>query len=401
MKTLRALTFALTAASLPLSAVAHECPPIGGWMDVQTGARVSAADAIDRLAEADVVLLGESHGYRDIHLWQATAGAAVADRRGRAQFGYEMLPRRAQAALDAWAAGESSRHAFLAQAGWSEAWGFGADAYDPILRLPRLLGAPGIALNVDRSLVRRVGREGWASVPEAERFGLSDPAPALPAYMETLDVVLQQKNAAGDDKQPDAEATAKAATMRLRFAEAQLVWDRAFAEAIKGGLEHDPAAPVVAFMGRGHVEYGHGVAHQLADLGVFSVASAIAVFVDEACALEADSAGRPIADLVFGVAPPPPEPPPPARPKIGVYIKNAPESGGAEITKVSEASPAEDAGIQVGDVVTEAAGQKVATAAELGAAIRAHFWGAWLPLVIKRDGQDIEVVAKLPKAPAH
>ena len=408
------VTAAETGDSAP--SVGPACPPIGAWKDLHTDEIVPGAIALDRLAAADAILLGESHGFPDIHLWQAAVGAAIADRRGGAQYGYEMLPRAAQPALDAWAAGETNRATFLIDAGWSGVWGFAIDAYDPILRLPRLRGEPAIALNVDRGLVRRVGKEGWASVPADERHGIGQPADAVPEYRMKLTSILRQKNAAGtpgysdpkhgtkpEDSHADADADTdtdkgKAEQAIDRFMQAQLVWDRAFAEAIVGGLKLDPTSPVVAFMGRGHVEHGHGVAHQLADLGVDKVATAIAVFSGPDCAIEPDAAGRPLADLIYGLPQPLPEPAPPLRPRIGVFIQNA-GGGGAEITRVSDDSPAEAAGFATGDVVTEAAGQEVASAADLGRTIRSHMWGAWLPFVVRRDGAEIEILVKLPKAP--
>ena len=391
-------------AAAPAAAV--ECPRPGAWLDPASGVEVSASEAIRRLAEADVALLGESHGMADMQLWEATTAAAVAARRGAVQYAYEMLPRAAQPALDAWAAGETSRHDFLAAARWNAVWGFPADAYDPVLRLPRLQAAPAIALNVDRTLVRRVGRDGWAAVPEGEREGLSDPAQPLPGYTARLDEVLARKAAGAApgfaERHGDGDAAAEKGPspeeMRTRFIEAQLVWDRAFAEAIAGARTARPDAPVIAFMGSGHVEYGHGVAHQLADLGVGNVASAVAVFAGPDCAIEPDADGVQVADLVYGLPPAQTEPGPPPRPKIGVYIQDAPD-GGAEITRVTEDSPAEAAGFLAGDVVSEAAGRSVKRAAELGAAIRSHNWGAWLPFTVARDGETMELVVKLPKAP--
>ena len=43
-----------------------------------------------------------------------------------------------------------------------------------------------IALNIDRGLVSRVGRDGWAAVPADAREGLSNPAPASPGYLREL-----------------------------------------------------------------------------------------------------------------------------------------------------------------------------------------------------------------------
>jgi len=416
----KALSIAALAASFiaatPLRAA--ECPAVGEWRDPATNAIVPAPEAIERLAAGDVVLLGENHGIPDMQLWQAATAAAIAAKRGAAQYGYEMLPRAAQPALDAWARGETGRSAFLAEANWQGVWGFSPASYDPILRLPRLQNAPAIALNVNRSLVRKVGQEGWAATTEEERRGVSEPAPAGPAYRERLRAVLEAKSAVGamppagrhgekDAAPKDSPHEGHGAHQNTpaideaqldRFVAAQQVWDRAFAEAIAKGRAERPGRPVIAFMGSGHVEYGHGVSWQLADLEVGPVRSAVAVFNGPDCAIEADSAGRPVADLVYGLPARIAEPGPPPRPRIGVFIKDA-ETGGAAITRVTEGSPAEVAGFLAGDVVTEAAGREVRNAAELGAAIRAHTWGAWLPFAVARNGEALELVAKLPKAP--
>lgn len=403
MRTIRIPAFAAAFLSASAAMAAPgACPPAGQWFDPSTGETLTSSEAIARLSTADAILLGESHGDPDMHLWQATTAAAIAARRDGAQYGYEMLPRVAQPTLDAWAKGEIGRHEFLTGANWPAVWGFPADAYDPILRLPRLQAAPAIALNVNRDLVRKVGRDGWGGVPLAEREGLTDPAPASPAYIARLDEVLARKaaGAAPDFAERHGEKTSDGDKERQRrhFIEAQLVWDRAFAEGIAGALKARPTLPVVAFMGSGHVEYGHGVAHQLYDLGVASVRTAVATHAGPDCALEPDDAGLAVADLVYGLPSATTEPGPPPRPRIGVFIQDA-LGGGAEITRVVDGSPAAEAGFQAGDVVTEAAGQPIAGASELGALIRTHAWGAWLPFAVKRAEATQEFVVKLPKSP--
>lgn len=60
------------------------------------------------------------------------------------------------------------------------------------------------------------------------------------------------------------------------FLDAQLTWDRAMAEALarRVASADSPQRPlVVGIMGSGHIRFGHGVAHQLRDLGVARVAS--------------------------------------------------------------------------------------------------------------------------------
>src|SRR5262249_49266276 len=161
------------------------------------------------------------------------------------------------------------------------------------LRLPRLTRIHMVALNVERSLVSRVGREGWAAVPPDAREGLTDPAPASEGYLRELAAVqaVKRNTPPGADPQtapPDPDDAAIAEVMKQpefkRFGEAQLTWDRAFAQGIADAKKKYPNATVVAVLGSGHVAYGYGAPHQLKDLGVTGVTSLIPVSVDDACA---------------------------------------------------------------------------------------------------------------------
>src|SRR5262249_30230183 len=177
---------------------------------------------IARAARSHVVLLGEYHDHPDDHRWQLQTVAALAAQHPSVVLGFEMFPRRTQPVLDRWVAGELDERALLRETDWPRAWGFPAELYLPLLQFARLNRVPVQALNVDRSLVARVGREGWTAVPVGEREGVSDPAPASPAY----EAFLSQAMAAHGGGQASDEAS------RQRFVEAQLTWDRAIAEGL-------------------------------------------------------------------------------------------------------------------------------------------------------------------------
>jgi len=94
----------------------------------------------------------------------------------------------------------------------------------------------------------------------------------------------------------------RAATERFeRFVCAQQFWDRAMAEAIAGARRDARRPLIVGVMGSGHIEYGDGVPHQLAALGVDDVATALPWPADTDYPVH----DPPIADVLFGVASPP------------------------------------------------------------------------------------------------
>lgn len=72
---------------------------------------------------------------------------------------------------------------------------------------------------------------------------------------------------------------------------------------------------------------------------------------------------------------------------------------GAQVVQVSAGSPAADAGIETGDVVTSIDGTAVDSSADLVAAIRSRQPGTEVTLGIARQGDDTEVTVTLGDAP--
>jgi putative serine protease PepD len=88
---------------------------------------------------------------------------------------------------------------------------------------------------------------------------------------------------------------------------------------------------------------------------------------------------------------------------LGAMVRDSSENGsgfstGAYVDQVTEGGAAEAAGIKSGDVIIEFAGQKVTSAADLTAMVRAQPAGARVELKIVRDGETISVQATLGNA---
>ena len=71
---------------------------------------------------------------------------------------------------------------------------------------------------------------------------------------------------------------------------------------------------------------------------------------------------------------------------LGVALENA--DGGAGITQVQAGSPAADAGLKTGDVVTAVDGTNVTTAAALATTIGEHESGDEITVTYTRDGKS-------------
>jgi uncharacterized iron-regulated protein len=398
---------AQTNTSVSPAETASACAAYGGWIDVKTGRSIDRGELFrDLSTKAAVVLLGESHTDADDHRWQLQTLAALFGRGGNVIIGFEAFPRRLQSVLGDWVDGKLTDDAFLKASEWRQVWGYDAALYMPLFQFARLNRIPMVALNVEQKLVSRVGQEGWQNVPTADREGLSDPAPASADYQRELARVFLIKKAIppGADPfssskgpslpEPDEAALTEAMKQPefKRFVEAQLTWDRAMAEALAGAKRKFPDATVVGILGSGHVAGGHGVPHQLKDLGIPGPVTLLPMSVDEACA----HVGTSYADAIFTL-PREEETPPAERPRLGVVLVEG--DGAPRINRVVSDSVAEITGLKVGDHVVRAAGLEMRTPGELADVVARQAPGTWLPLSIRRDGQEIDLVAKFPARP--
>ncbi|QCG88550.1 PDZ domain-containing protein [Azospirillum sp. TSH100] len=383
MLTFAALSLA-TSAGWAAEPERVACVPPGVWAD-GTGAAVEPVPLLRRVADAPVILLGEQHDRADHHRWQLHTLAGLHALNPELAVGMEMLPRRLQPVLDRWVAGEMTEGEFLKATDWRTVWGFDPQFYLPILQFARLHRLPVVALNVERSLIGRTARNGWAAIPEAEREGVGNPAAPTEAYRNRLTETLAAHDRSEARSTAPADSPDSAAK---RFIEAQGVWDRAMAEKI-AETRRTTGRSVVGILGEGHVARRDGVPHQLADLGIVDSAILLPWDADRDCD---DLDGR-IADAVFGLGLAR-EDAEPQRPKLGVQLEPGPE--GITVGTVSSGSVAAVAGLRTGDRILVAAGTPVRAPADLVAVIRRQAPGTWLPLTIRRDGAEQELVAKFP-----
>jgi uncharacterized iron-regulated protein len=384
---------ALAARALPVAAAVERCAAPATWTHPTPGgaAALPSQHALAELARRPVVLLGENHENPEHHRWQLHTIAALHAQAPQLVLGFEMFPRSVQAVLDDWTAGRLTEAQLLERTRWAEVWGYDAQLYLPIFHFARMHRVPMVALNVDRGLVRRVGEEGWETVPADSREGVGDPAPPSAEYQSLLyeSYLEHLPPAQRPQHSPTAEDLREPAF--VRFVQSMQVWDRAMAEAIAQRARRDRYATVVAIMGSGHLRGGYGVPHQLRALGVSNAAVALPWETDQEC----DELQVSAADLVFGVAPYAQAVT--DRPRLGVRLEDG--DRGVVVQEVVQDSVAQASGVRVGDVLKMVAGRPVQQSADVIAAVRRQAPGTWLPLTVQRSGESLELVARFPPAP--
>jgi uncharacterized iron-regulated protein len=204
--------------------------------DVLRGRDVPLAKAAHRLAEANVVLVGESHDDPDHHAAQLQIINSLRLSGYPVAVGLEMFQHREQQILDDWVVGNLSE-SDMAKAfarNWDASW----PLYSPIFEYCRQERIPMIGLNVPREITRQVARQGFSSLSR-EQIGQLPPVVCIvdPAYEAFLRRVLGTHAGDGEFN---------------KFCEAQLVWDTAMAYYAGEYHVSDPERTLVVLTGSVH-----------------------------------------------------------------------------------------------------------------------------------------------------
>jgi membrane-associated protease RseP (regulator of RpoE activity) len=85
----------------------------------------------------------------------------------------------------------------------------------------------------------------------------------------------------------------------------------------------------------------------------------------------------------------------PRRVLLGIATQDATGTAGAQIVNVATGSPADQAGLKAGDVITAVDGTPVTSSAQLAQRIRAHQPGDQVTITYTRNGASAQVPVKL------
>ena len=231
--------------------------------------------AINRFAEADIVLLGEHHSSEKDHELQANIVSRMLEstKRNNKQLviGLEMVQKGIpafQAALDAYVRSKKediteadADAAFIKGTDWLNRWVWDFNVYKPIFHLARNKGIPLVALNVlseTQQSVKESGLEGLSDiekqiyVPDLEGFIASVKGPGFQRYTEKVILPSYQFHAEnkllGDN--PSQE----------KFFSSRILWDEGMASSAVTYLSEQSAnTMMVVLTGADHVKFGYGI----------------------------------------------------------------------------------------------------------------------------------------------
>ena len=256
---LRVLAAAAGVALAPLEGPLPQATPVPGAPAAavvsvdKTGAALDWQKALDQLARAGVVAVGESHTSQAHHEAQAELVAELA-KRTKVVVGLEMASYEDQAVLDGFMSGRMSETSFAAW--WNASWGFDYLLYKPIFDAAKAARAPVKGLNAPRDVVKAVSAGGLASLSKKDRARLPKAVneSADERYKEYVELSI---TGFGHKKRTPAELV----SMR----QAMAVWNETMGE--QAARHAGKGKVVVVIVGQGHVYYGAGVLESAARRG--------------------------------------------------------------------------------------------------------------------------------------
>ncbi len=331
-------------------------------------------EIVDRLAEAQVVYVGETHTSFADHLLQLRIIEALYKKNPLLAIGMEMFPASSQAVLDRYILGDGQmdERNFLKESGYYHVWRYDYRYFRDILNFARTRKIPVIGLNLDHQIVSEVFRSGGTDGlnPEVLASLPKDRDLAMEGYAERLsqmhEIHVQGSHGSG---------------LASGFLQAQALWDETMAHNIAGFLTAKPNHRMVVLAGIEHTRKDSGIPPRLARRLPVHQASVLNLYNNS----QPPDLDR-VADYFFLAR----DQDLPEAPKIGVVLDTA-DKDGRSLLKISEIGPhgkAAVAGLVVGDIIEKINGMEVRDMADLHLAMLDSQKGDILAVTIIRRDKD-------------
>ncbi|MCC5795314.1 MAG: ChaN family lipoprotein [Chromatiales bacterium] len=356
--------------------------------DSHSGELLDPAALAERLSGVRLLLIGETHMASEFHRVQRLTLEALHASGRSVLIGLEMFPRASQTKLDGWIQGHFTEPGFVERSGWYGHWGYNWRYYREIFLFAREHDLPMYGINIPREVVSAVRRDGFDGLDESMRRHFAHrPLPATDEFRRMYVAYFDEDDALHLGEQ-----------MLPGLLDAQIAWDAAMGwNAIEALESHpDSDAIMVILIGAGHVTYGLGSERQVAPHFDGRVASLVPVETTLPDGSRVERVQASYADFVWGI---------PRRgdtlyPMLGVSLMGPIGRRPGQVIQVSRDSPAERAGLAVGDVILALEGTELDGTATLRRLEARWQWGEVVTATVERNGENLEVQVPLRRSAA-
>lgn len=218
-------------------------------LDPASNAVLSINEAVQALADADVVFLGESHRHPGNHMAQMALFRALHTQNVDTALSLEQFERDVQPILDQYLAGDIGEAALRSK---GRAWDNYPVSYRPLVEYAKSNGLPVIAAEAPNMVVRCVGREGptFLETLPADKHHWSATTLRLGDSPYRDRFIAFAGGNAGHGEAENADDTVSEAV--LRSYAAQVTRDETMAESIVQHINANPGRRVVHLNGSFH-----------------------------------------------------------------------------------------------------------------------------------------------------
>jgi uncharacterized iron-regulated protein len=317
-------------------------------------------DIIPKIQDSRIIYVGEQHNQFSHHINQLMVIKRLHEAGYKVAVGMEMFQIPYQKVLNDYIAGKIDEIAFLKQSNYFNNWRLDYNLYKPIIDYVKTTAIPLIALNIDKPIIDKVARKGIHNLTATEKQQLPTELDlSNNTYRQNLyQVFLAHQKSFGHHKFE-------------YFLQSQAIWDETMAQSAQKFLLDNPNTKLIILAGNGHLRYKYGIPNRLYRRNHYPFT----------VILQDEYIDKTIGDYVLftdkikGKT----------APKIGVMIKE--EDKQVIIVGVSNKTPAQKAGLKKKDVITQLAGQKIQSIADLKLVLFNANKGSTVTIQVIRDGK--------------
>jgi uncharacterized iron-regulated protein len=215
---------------------------------------ITFGELVDRLVQADLVCVGETHDSVVDHQVQLMIIKALYGRDERLGVGMEMFQRPYQKALDRYTAGAIDEATMLEDTEYRKRWVWDWGLYRPIVDFCRRNRVPLAALNLSDELRARVRKMGYEKLTDEEKKLLGPVDFHVKAHREHWFERLGKMHGHGELPKEDKE----------RFYQIMTLWDEYMADSAVRFQKERKLRRLVILAGSGHIDRGFGIPHRAA-----------------------------------------------------------------------------------------------------------------------------------------
>jgi uncharacterized iron-regulated protein len=213
------------------------------------GKTLTFGEFVDRLMEADLICVGESHDSELQHRIQLQILRAVYARDDRLGLGMEMFQRPFQKHIDRYLAGATNEPTFLEDTEYVSRWGYDWSLYQPLVEFCRRNRIPLAALNAPRELTQKISKGGVAGLEGADKKSVEGIDFHVKAHRDYWYERLAKMH--GDTKPPEER--------KEKSYQVMTVWDGYMADSAARFVKERNLRRLIILAGSGHIDRGFGI----------------------------------------------------------------------------------------------------------------------------------------------